>query len=244
MLGIKVLSYNIRHARGMDDQVNLNRIAEVIGRSGAQLIGLQEVDKHLPRSHFCHQAKILSQRLHKFWAYGATLNWGVGQYGVATLSHWPIAFQRLIPLPSRGEQRGLLETEIQLGQRRINFFCTHLGLNREERQEQVGEIIRIVQESPNPSILVGDFNDERSSQEYRLITSVLQDATIDAKDFRTYPSLKPVEQIDFVFVSAHWQTLEVKTIHSSASDHLPVLVELRLAKPAVYLDHIKTLPQY
>lgn len=242
MPGIKVLSYNIRHAQGMDDRVNLNRIAEVIEQSGAQLIGLQEVDKHLPRSHFCHQAKILGRRLNKFWAYGATLNWGVGQYGVAILSHWPIAYQRLILLPSRGEQRGLLETEIQLGHRRINFFCTHLGLNREERQEQVGDIIRIVQQTSNPAILVGDFNDKRSSGEYQRITSVLQDATLEAQDFRTYPSHEPVEQIDFVFVSAHWRPLGVRTFPTTASDHLPVLVELKLEKTAD-LDHIKVLPQ-
>ena len=238
-----MISYNIRHARGMDDQVNLSRIVEVLARSGAQLVGLQEVDKHLPRSRFCHQAKILGQRLQKYWAYGATLQWGVGQYGVATLSHWPIVFQRLLLLPSRGEQRGLLETEIQLGHRWIHFFCTHLGLNSEERQQQVREIIQIVQDSPNPVILVGDFNDERTSEEYQLITSVLQDATVQAKDFKTYPANQPKEHIDFVFVSSHWQATSVKTFHSFASDHLPVLVELRLIKPDVHLEYIDMLKQ-
>lgn len=232
MHGMKIVSYNIRHARGLDDKVDISRVAAVLKDSGAQLIGLQEVDKYLPRSHFQHQAKELGLLLNKFWAYGPNLQWCAAQYGNAILSRWPIHQYRQYMLPSKGEQRGLLEAEILLGRHRISFFCTHLGLNRAERLEQVQEIVRIISHTPGPVILVGDFNDVPASPEYTMLTSVLLDATSAVGGFKTYPSHQPQEQIDFVFISPHWRVLGARTLLSNASDHLPVLVELKLEQEA------------
>ncbi|MEW6066285.1 endonuclease [Desulforamulus profundi] len=242
MQAIRIVSYNIRHARGLDAQVDLNRVAGVLARSGARLIGLQEVDKHLPRSYFQHQAKSLGYHLNQCWAFGPNLHWGAAQYGNAVLSHWPILQYRQYLLPSKGEQRGLLEAEIQLDHRRINFFCTHMGLNREERLEQAQAIVSIISQTSCPVILVGDFNDERTSREYRLITSVLLDATSAVGGFKTYPSNQPEEQIDFVFISPEWRVLTAFPIESDASDHLPVLVELMLdQEDEEYYNDIKNL---
>ncbi|WP_333870221.1 endonuclease/exonuclease/phosphatase family protein [Desulforamulus putei] len=229
MQSIRVVSYNIRHARGLDNKVDLNRVAEVLCRSNAQLIGLQEVDKYLPRSHFQHQTKILGRTLNKFWAFAPNLYWGAAQYGNAVLSHWPILQYKQYLLPSKGEQRGLLEAEIQMGHRRISFFCTHLGLNREERLEQTQEIIRVISQTPCPVILAGDFNDVPTSPEYNLLTSVLLDATSAVGGFGTYPANRPEEQIDFIFISPEWQVLSIFPIKSDASDHLPILAELQPA---------------
>ncbi|AEF93423.1 Endonuclease/exonuclease/phosphatase [Desulfotomaculum nigrificans CO-1-SRB] len=227
MQTIKVVSYNIRYARGMDDQVNLNRVAAVLAWSGAQLMGLQEVDKHLPRSGFRHQAKHLGWLLHRHWVFAPNVKWGPwAQYGNAVLSYWPIIEHKHYPLPSKGEPRGLLEVEVNINNRAVAFFCTHLGLSREERLEQVEIILKVMTAANKPSILVGDFNDDRDSQEFNLISRLLQDATAITGGFETFPADN--EQLDFVFVSHHWQVLAARPIISRASDHLPVLVELSL----------------
>lgn len=236
MLNIRVASYNICHAQGIDNKVNLKRIADVLACSGAQLIGLQEVDKHLPRSYFINQAKELGQYLHKFWVFGANLHWGTAQYGNAVLCHWPINIYRHYLLTSKSEQRGLLEAEMLLDNRKISFFCTHLGLNKEERLQQVEEILSIISRSPYPAILVGDFNDKRSSKEYSLLTSVLQDATTISGEYKTFPSNQPSEQIDFVLVSKEWKIVQSFTLISHDSDHLPVVVDLRLEDQDMLTD--------
>jgi hypothetical protein len=53
---VTVASYNIHHGVGEDDQLDLDRIAEQIRTSGADIIGLQEVDRHWSsRSDFVDQ---------------------------------------------------------------------------------------------------------------------------------------------------------------------------------------------
>ncbi|MGG4342090.1 endonuclease/exonuclease/phosphatase family protein [Paenibacillus lautus] len=56
-----VMSYNIHHGVGLDEQLSLQRIAEVIRDSGAEIVVLQEVDRFYgERSDFQDQAKELA----------------------------------------------------------------------------------------------------------------------------------------------------------------------------------------
>ena len=57
---MKILTYNIRHGRGMDDKVDIERIASVLAVSEADLICLQEIDQGLPRSRSVHQTQWLA----------------------------------------------------------------------------------------------------------------------------------------------------------------------------------------
>ena len=237
MFPIRVVSYNIRHAQGINGAVDIHQIAKPLAYTGGQLIGLQEVDKHMPRSHFIHQAKLLGQLLNKNWVYGPNLNWGVAQFGNAILSQWPVLLYRQYMLPSKGEQRGLLEAIIKLKHRRISFFCTHLGLKREERLAQVREILDISSKCSYPYILVGDFNNDPTSEEYRLLTTILRDATGMGEPQKTYPSQQPQQQIDYIFVSSEWKVVSATTYHTLASDHLPIGATLFLMEHAeVYKD--------
>ncbi|WP_235782509.1 endonuclease/exonuclease/phosphatase family protein [Peribacillus psychrosaccharolyticus] len=55
---VNIMSYNIHHGVGTDGQLDLGRIANVIKENGAEIIGLQEVDKHYgARSNFEDQTK-------------------------------------------------------------------------------------------------------------------------------------------------------------------------------------------
>lgn len=70
-----VMSYNIHHGVGIDGQLSLQRIADVIRDSGAEIVGLQEVDRHYgERSDFKDQAKELADLLGYHYAYGANLD--------------------------------------------------------------------------------------------------------------------------------------------------------------------------
>ena len=44
---LRILSYNIKHGYGMDDQVDLNRSAQLINRLKPDLVALQEIDKSM-----------------------------------------------------------------------------------------------------------------------------------------------------------------------------------------------------
>ncbi|MDO7785783.1 endonuclease/exonuclease/phosphatase family protein [Desulforamulus aquiferis] len=228
---VRVASYNIHHAQGTDNRINLNRVAAVLACSGAQLMGLQEVDKYLPRSCFRHQARRLGKLLQRQWVYGSTLKWSPAKYGNAVLSRWPIVKWENHLLTSTGEQRGLIEAIINIrGVPPIAFYCTHLGLSKMERKKQAQEVLDIIFKKRYPSILVGDFNSDRNSPEYELITSFLQDATGIARALKTFPAQKPEEQLDFIFVSHEWEVMSAFTVESQASDHLAVICDIRLIK--------------
>ena len=114
---LTVMTYNIHHGAGIDGVLDLERIAVLIEKSGADVIGLQEVDRHWDvRSNWVDQPAWFAQRLKMHYAYAANLdlppvNPGEPrrQYGTAILSKYPIKdfTNTLLPLYPTGEQRGL-----------------------------------------------------------------------------------------------------------------------------------------
>lgn len=121
---IKMLTLNIHHGKGMDGKLNLNRIAEVIKETDADLIGLNEVDRCFSRrSGYVDQLSWLSERLNMNPAFGTAVTLRskksdfLGQYGNALLSRYPLVYQTNHPLylvKRVFEERVLLEAEVQI----------------------------------------------------------------------------------------------------------------------------------
>jgi endonuclease/exonuclease/phosphatase family metal-dependent hydrolase len=141
---LSVATYNIHHGAGVDDRLDLERIAREIERGGADVIGLQEVDRRWSaRSEFVDQASWLAERLGMHVAYAANLDLDPlepgqprRQYGTAVLSRFPIlsGHNTLLPRPRGGEQRGLLETVLNVRGVRVRFANTHLQHNSAEER--------------------------------------------------------------------------------------------------------------
>ncbi|WP_299092807.1 endonuclease/exonuclease/phosphatase family protein [uncultured Metabacillus sp.] len=149
-VNVKVMSFNIHHAEGIDGVLDLERIAKIIEDADAEIIGLQEVDNHWSeRSNFQDQAKWLAERLGMYYTYAANLdrdplNEGDPrrQYGTAILSKYPIisSENHLLTKIGNTEQRGLLDAMINVKGNHLHFFNTHLALTSAEREIQVNEI--------------------------------------------------------------------------------------------------------
>ncbi|MFZ5646555.1 MAG: endonuclease/exonuclease/phosphatase family protein [Bacillota bacterium] len=227
MKTIRVVTFNIRHGCGTDNRVDLKRAAEVLSATGGDLMGLQEVDKYTPRSRFCHQPRRLGKLLGTYWTFGANVTWLPGiQYGNAVMSRWPLHGKNHL-LPGSGEQRGLLEAVIETGGTAVSFFCTHLGLDGEERRTQAKKILEIMSGAGRPAILACDINSTRGSPEYGILTEAFREATEASGGFKTYPAGNPTHQLDFIFLSRHWQAVNALPIISGASDHLAVVAEIK-----------------
>ncbi|NED93920.1 metal-dependent hydrolase [Phytoactinopolyspora alkaliphila] len=70
-VSLRVMSYNIQHARGVDGDVSVHRVAHRIAESGADVVALQEVDVHWStRSDLRDQASELADLLgmHMYFA--------------------------------------------------------------------------------------------------------------------------------------------------------------------------------
>ena len=236
---LKLLSYNIRHAEGADDVLGLERIANIIRASGADVVALQEVDRYYSQRSGClDQAQQLARILKMRYVYGANLDLAPGecpqserQYGTAILSRYSILESRntLLPRPEGGEQRGLLEALIQVRGVGVRVFNTHLQHNSQvERTAQVQVIMDRMAETDEPAVLMGDLNARPNAPELAPLYASLKDAWVEAGEGPGYTisSTNPYARIDYVFVSRDIGVTSAEVLDSAyvaaASDHLPV----------------------
>lgn len=125
-MNIKVMTYNIHHGKRMDKKVDLNRVADVIRRSGADIIGLNEVDKNYSkRSVFMDQIQYLAKELHLYYAYSPSLTVKsknadfLRKYGNGLLSRFPIikCHHHLFHfVPRLVEGRSILEAIVEINE--------------------------------------------------------------------------------------------------------------------------------
>ncbi|MGW7686610.1 endonuclease/exonuclease/phosphatase family protein [Kribbella sp. NPDC054772] len=240
---VKTLTFNIHHGAGVvDGKLDLERVARTIEASGAEVIGLQEVDRFFDaRSNFVDQPAWLAARLKMNYVFAANLDWDPAepgkprrQYGTMVLSKYPIvdSHNTLLPLHSGSEQRGLLETLIDVGGTPLRFADTHLTtINDGERVEQVNAIVSLLKDAPEATLLVGDMNAVPTSTEIRTLTMHLTD-TWPQKGFGlglTSPVPLPTKRIDFQLHSAQLTPTAASVPVSLASDHLPVAATYSLS---------------
>lgn len=125
-------SYNIRNARGMDERLDYDRIAQVISRMRIDAIALQELDSATHRSEGLYVLGELAKRTGLRATFAPAIEFDGGKYGIGILSQeTPISVQR-IPLPGEEEKRVLLVTEFE----RYVLACVHFSLT-EKRSPRV-----------------------------------------------------------------------------------------------------------
>lgn len=247
---LRVATFNIHHGAGLDDVVDLERIARVVEGTGAEVIGLQEVDRHWSeRSSFVDQANWLSRRLGMRVVFGANLDQDPlapgaprRQYGTAILSRHRIRDWRntLLPRPEGGEQRGLLEARIAVRGSDVRVFNTHLQhTSQVERLAQVDVIRSVLARTRESVVVLGDLNATPDTPEIAAITEDLADAWVEAGegDGYTYDAATPHARIDYVLTSTDVVARAAAVVSTDASDHLPVVVDLALPRSRVHRDH-------
>ena len=237
-------TYNVHGCVGLDGRMRPDRIARVVNSLRPDVIALQEVDVHRPRSRKLDQPHEIGRRLDMEHVFHSMLEEHDERYGIAILSRHPLELVRkgLLTAASRRpprEARGAIWVRIRPeGFRKpVNFINTHFGLGRDERRRQVEVLLgnEWIGGIPGdePVILCGDFNSGRRSVVWRRLHERLDDARTKAGNRRfrpTFPSLKPLVSLDHVFVSKHFDVTDVVVADSpmtvSASDHLPLLADL------------------
>ncbi|GIM46308.1 metal-dependent hydrolase [Collibacillus ludicampi] len=240
---LKIMTFNIRHGKGTDRQFDLQRIADVLAESEADLIGLNEVDRHFSkRSSFMDQINFLAQYLGMHEAFGAALTLrtkrptGLREYGNAFLSRYPIISHENHAMnfyPGMIEGRALLEVNLNINDQSVKVYVTHLSLNPIFHKKQTDFILKKVMADHQPVILMGDWNMRTGSQAWRKITRHLTDVCEHTNQgpFYTFPSTRPKIRLDYIFVSRQFQLVSVHMMNilPQASDHLPLLATVRFS---------------
>lgn len=233
---VRVLSYNIHHGEGIDEKLDLERIAQLILDAKADIVGLQEVDKGVERSAKrdlpAELAKLTGMRVH----FEKNIPHQGGEYGNAVLTRFPIKSAKNTHLKqlAPGEQRGAQQLVLDVRGREVLFINTHIDYraNPAERALDAEALKQMVAGAGGrPVIMVGDFNAVPTSPFITRVKTFIADAwEIAGKgDGFTIPVKKPTRRIDYVFVSKETVTpMRLEVINSIASDHLPLFAEVQL----------------
>lgn len=222
------MTYNIRGCIGMDNQMSVERIAEVIRESHARVVCLQEVHTLRKVSQFTDQPIELARLLNMRVAFQVNYREGAGGLGNAILTTLEVEHTRSHILTSKGEQRGFLEVGLRAPEGAFTVFATHLGLNEEERLTQVKEISAVMNTVKNPKVICGDLNAEPNSECVSFLIDTCRLADADAAGELTFDSNKPTVRIDYVLPDPALKVMGTKIMRSHASDHLPLIADLSM----------------
>ena len=229
---MRVATYNIKHGRGMDGVVDLERTAAVLDVLDADLIALQEVDDRARRSGGVDQAVWLAERLGMHAAYGSFMDFQGGRYGLAMLSRRPIQSHESWRLPDGNEPRVALAVQVPTDSGAVvTAIAVHFDWVKDDgyRFEQARETIRRIKAIKTPWILFGDFNDTPGSRTINAFEQIGRNAAKPADAAATFPADQPTIEIDYIITGPpdDWMPASATVVAESiTSDHRPVMTEL------------------
>jgi endonuclease/exonuclease/phosphatase family metal-dependent hydrolase len=225
---LKVMTFNIHHGENNLGKTNLTRVVELIKKHKPDLVALQEIDSGAIRSGKLNQMRILSLLSDYEEAFGKTIDFQGGKYGLGILSAHPIeSVQRLkLPNPDSTEPRLLMCALVELSNNKYVRFCnTHLDhqspLNRGLQAAVINENL---QNSLYPVIVGGDFNATAEDHTLEAMTKYWNDAGANTQ-WATYPGNG--KRIDYFWThkESTFKVLDYVVLYEpTTSDHQPVIV--------------------
>lgn len=227
---IKIVSWNI-WIDGHIDQTE-----DFLRKSDADIIGLQEVKDSDPKHDIISFLKKLG---YSYVFAPIEKEWGGNIYrdGPAIFSKHPILDSHTYNLSSE-DNRGAVKADIQIGDKTLHVFSTHLvHSHQEEYKIQTDQAINLLKHLPTANtILMGDFNATPESSTIKAIKEVLIDS--DPSNQPTWSVYKEgcgvckIDEIkiklDYIFTTPDIKTESFKVRDSKGSDHLPIITTIEL----------------
>jgi endonuclease/exonuclease/phosphatase family metal-dependent hydrolase len=238
----RLVTYNIHKGiGGIDRLYRPDRIVETLRHYDPDVVFLQEVDDGVPRSQRHRQVDLLGDALDfPFRAFQRNVALHQGHYGNAILSRHPLSEVRSIDLsvPMKKRRQALAASCRLRGARRgeIQLINCHLGLAGFERRIQLSKILdsdvfRRAWQARTAIVVGGDFNDVWGTLGKRLLEPLGFIAA--CKETRTFPAMMPLRPLDRIYYHGVLGFEHSFPAHAAiarvASDHLPVIVDFRLA---------------
>ena len=244
---LRVMTYNVHRCIGLDGKAAPERIARIIARHEPDIIALQELDVGQPRTHRIDQTERIARLLRMSYHFPPVIALERGQYGNAILSRYPMRLMQAEQLPQWGnlrylEPRGALWVTVDIDGVAVQVINCHLSIWPSERFAQASALIGVRwladPRCQSPVVFCGDLNATPGSPTYRRLMGAVHDSQSAMKTSRiprTWSSRYPISRLDHIFLSPDITVSKVTVpwtmLDQIASDHLPLLVQMRLAIP-------------
>ncbi len=226
---MRIASYNIRKAVGLDWRRDGDRITDVLTEIDADIVVLQEADRRVGA-----RAGVLPlDRLAK------ELDYELVDLSVRPLSHgWhgnailyratkTVSEFRRIDIPTI-EPRGAVSAT--LAEPQIEIIGVHLGLTPGKRRQQMIALNRYIKDTTHPVVIAGDFN------EWKTDTDVFDRTGDMISPGLSFHAARPRAALDRFVIAGPIRHV-ASSVHKSelasvASDHLPIVLEIAFTEPA------------
>lgn len=227
---VKVASYNMRKAIGLDRRRDPGRVLSVLRELDADVIALQEADRRFGTRasaippHMFDESDYIPVDLLDGRPYA------IGWHGNALLVRRgaEVEESHALHLPTL-EPRGAVAATVRIGDTRLRVVGMHLDISGLRRRHQARAILDHVADGEDlPTVLMGDCN------EWRNRGGCLHDfgerhAMVDTG--HSFHTRRPVARLDRIFASRHLEAVDAG-VHNSplaarASDHLPIWAKFK-----------------
>jgi endonuclease/exonuclease/phosphatase family metal-dependent hydrolase len=233
---LRIATYNIHKARGLDGRTRPDRIANVLKGLNADVIALQEVVSTPNRNPEENQAEYLAQSLEMNYCSGENRKHKGGSYGNVILSRLPIVNYNNHDLSVHGrERRGVLRADLEFEQSLLHVFNVHLGTAFLERRNQARRLltatILLDEQLVGMRVLLGDFNEWTRGLVSKMLSERMASADVKKhlKRSKTYPGLLPFLHLDHIYHDPPLKLHKMSVVRNRtaliASDHLPLVAE-------------------
>lgn len=228
---MKIMTFNIQHCNFYpENKIKFEPFAEEILSVGADIAGLNEVrGKGLIPGYTAQTEKLSSLTGYDGYFGKAIKVGGTSPYGNAILSKFPVISAETVKIPDPETKKGkeMYESRciikaVIAALENYTVLVTHMGLNRDERENAVSTLLSIAPEKN--CIIMGDFNCLPDAPELRPLFE--RYVCTDVDDF-TFPSDKPDRKIDYIFVSDDIEITDKGTTVNAVSDHLGQWAEIK-----------------
>lgn len=220
---LRIASYNVRKARGLDRRHDPARILSVINGLDAKIVALQEADNRFGDRPAAISRRIIEAETDFQVASVSDSEVSIGWHGNAVLVHKSMSVDSVsrIALPGL-EPRGAVRLDLSNG---LTVTAVHLGLLRSYRRLQLSRIAAAINDARRV-LIAGDFNEWRKDKGLEALTQRF-DVVSPGHSFH---ASRPIIALDRF---AHTRNLKVRNCGvvqtasaSIASDHLPVWLDL------------------
>ncbi|MFD0978659.1 endonuclease/exonuclease/phosphatase family protein [Tropicimonas aquimaris] len=227
---LRLASYNIQKAVGVDLRRDPMRILEIVNELDADVVALQEVDKRLGERPSVLCRTYIDTETDYEIAPLAQNEVSLGWHGNAVLVRkgLSIAHVERVDLPGL-EPRGAVRVDVEGEDGMLSVVGAHLGLVRYHRRLQLQTIREHLGDMPGRAVVMGDFNEWSTD---RGLEPLERDFQLVCPG-NSFHAARPVAGLDrFALgrdVGLRDAGVEEGQQASWASDHLPIWSDIELA---------------
>ncbi|MGJ8623092.1 MAG: endonuclease/exonuclease/phosphatase family protein [Yoonia sp.] len=220
---LRIASYNIRKARGLDGRRDPVRIIDVLNGLDADVIALQEADRRLGDRPAALPFDLIARATDFDLVPLAANDVSLGWHGNAMLVRRGVGVARYAQIDLPGaEPRGAITVTLDGG---LTVVGVHLGLLRGSRRRQL-QILADQSAQSDRTVVIGDMNEWSRRRGFE----PLEGRFALHSPGRSFHAARPIAALDRVALgyglTLHDAGVDEGALARRASDHLPIWADV------------------